>query len=160
MKRALLLAVCALAARFSIAADGDWQTLTTPPIDDNKKCEMRVPAAWKLQEKGATFSGPFTATLIYEAEKPEVWWAKRKKVDLKNSRMFQDTKTSYWIEVQGALLSGGDEGAVHIAGVRADNVVCHAVLEFKSDAWRENYEAWQKEHADMVREMLASMKAM
>jgi hypothetical protein len=158
MRRGFFL-ICALAAQGVIAAGGDWQTLTTQPGADNRACEMRVPAAWTLKENGASFAGPYTATLIYEAEKPEVWWNQRKKADLKNSRVFQNHKTVYWIEVQGALVSGGDEGAVHIAGMRADNLVCHAVLELKSDAWRENYDAWQKEHGEMIREMMTSLKA-
>jgi hypothetical protein len=159
MKRAFAL-FGLLAVQASVAADAEWQTLSTQPSADNKKCEMRIPAGWTLQEKGASFAGPFAATLIYEAEKPEVWWAKRKKVDIKDSRVFQDTKTNYWIEVQGALLSGSEEGSVHIAGVRADSVVCHAVLEFKSDKWRDNYDEWQKHNGDMVRQMLTSMKPM
>jgi hypothetical protein len=160
MKQGLLLAAVGLAAQTVVAADADWQTLSTPLAGSDKKCEMRVPAAWTLQEKGASFSGPYSATLVYEAEKPEVWWTKRKKVDLKDSRVFQDNKTSYWIEVQGALISGGDQGAVHISGARVDDMVCHAVLELKSEAWRDNYEAWQKQHGDMVREMMTSLKAM
>lgn len=154
----IMLAVFALGAHASTAADGEWQTLGSQPSGEGKKCEMRIPGDWTIQDKGASFAGPFGATLIYEAEKPEVWWTKRKKVDIKDSRVFQDTKTNYWIEVQGALLSGSDEGSVHIAGVRADSIVCHAVLEFKSDKWRDNYDEWQKQYGDMVRQMLTSMK--
>ncbi len=158
MKRISLLATFLVAA--SIAAAEEWQTVTAAGDVDGKKCTMKVPSGWKLEDKGASFSGPFSATLIYEAEKPDVWWTKRKKVDFKDSRMFQDTNSNYWIEIQGALISGGDEGSVHIAGARADNLVCHAVLEFKSDGWREKYDAWQQQNGDMVREMMTSLQAM
>ncbi len=157
MNRCVIIAAWALGACAAVAAEGDWQTITTTAEADGKKCSMKVPADWKPQDKGASFSGPFNATLIYEAEKPDVWWTKRKKVDFKDSRMFQDNKTNYWIEIQGALITGGEDGSVHIAGVRADNLVCHAVLEFKAEGWREKYDAWQQEHGDMVRQMMTSL---
>jgi hypothetical protein len=161
--RALLLCVCALGAQAATeiaAAEGDWQTLTAQLAGGEKQCEMRVPAGWALQDKGASFNGEFAATLIFEAEQPDAWWNKRKQRDIPDSRKFLDSKTEYWIEVQGALISGGEDGAVHIGAVRNGDLVCHAVVEFKAEKWRENYMAWQERHADMVRTMMTSLKPM
>lgn len=144
------LAAMALAAS-GFAAD-EWQTLTVTGGEGvpDKKCEIKVPKAWTLQERGAT-SEDVGATLVYETEKPETWWTKRKRFDFRNSRMFTDNKTNYWIQVKGAMSSDKPEGTTFIAGVRDGGLVCHLYLEFKSDDWDKQYEA-------AVREMVISMK--
>lgn len=143
------------------AAEGDWQTLSVDAEQTNdagqkRKCEIKVPAGWTLQDKGATLASDYTATLVFEAERPEAWWAKRKKVDFKNSRMFQDTRANYWIQIQGALIADTPAGTTHIAGMRDGGLVCHAVVDFTASNW--DYENWEKLYGETVREMIGSMK--
>ncbi len=156
---ALVLALCGVG--HAGAAEEEWQTLSVDAEQTNdagqkRKCEMKVPAGWALQEKGAKLAGDYTATLVFEAEKPDVWWTKRKKVDFKNSRMFQDTRTSYWIQIQGALIADTPLGTTYIAGLRDGGLVCHAVLDFTASNW--DYERWDKQYAEVVRQMVGSIK--
>jgi hypothetical protein len=139
------------------AASGQWQTLSVQAADQpagggqKALCEMRVPAAWKMTDKGATSGDQYGGTLVLEAEKPETWWNKRRSVDFKESRTFLNSRTNYWIEVIGALMSDSEEGTTQIIGVRDGNLVCHALLEFKSANWPDKYR-------DIVREMGLSIK--
>jgi hypothetical protein len=161
--RKWLIGCLALAASVGVRADEGWQTLQVDLADaggQKKQCQMKVPAGWKLQEKGATSGDEFSATLVFEAEKPEVWWAKRKKFDFKDSRMLQDTKTNYWVQVMGAFMSNSPDGTTYIAGVRDGDLVCHIFLEFKADGWPDKYAEFEKKYGDVIREMVVSMKPM
>jgi hypothetical protein len=154
MKNIIVVALVTAWMQPATSAD-DWQTLSVALADQGAEaksaCQMKVPAGWKIQDKTATSGDEAAATLVLEAEKPEAWWTKRKRLEFKNSRMFQDTRTNYWIEVVGALMSGSEDGTTHIVGLRDGNLVCHAVLEFKSSDW-------EKKYGETAREMVGSIK--
>jgi hypothetical protein len=163
MKKQMMAAALTMTLAAAAAAD-EWQTLSAEaadaPADAAKKprCEMKVPAAWKITDKSAASGDEYNGSVVLEAEKPEAWWTKRKRVEFKNARMFQDTRTNFWIQVQGALVAGNDNGTTYIIGVRDGALVCHAVLEFKNDQWGDNYSKFEEKYAEIVRQMGGSLK--